>query len=86
MPEVGLEPTHIATLDFESSASTIPPLRLLFYILKPYHYTIKVKLAIQGGPGMASFRIIISHLNTLLNFIYIFKSFEIKNIIIGIKT
>ncbi len=28
VPEVGLEPTHIAAFDFESSASTIPPLRL----------------------------------------------------------
>jgi hypothetical protein len=26
VPEVGLEPTHLAVLDFESSASTISPL------------------------------------------------------------
>jgi hypothetical protein len=30
VPKVGLEPTHLSILDFESSASTIPPLRHYF--------------------------------------------------------
>jgi hypothetical protein len=33
VPEEGLEPSHITAFDFESSASTIPPLRLLKFII-----------------------------------------------------
>lgn len=53
MAKVGLEPTRIATLDFESSASAIPPLGLrIDYRRKDARTSREVRL--DPGPSVVT--------------------------------
>ena len=55
VPEVGLEPTPLARHDFESCASTIPPLRQYSYTSIIYHTTYSIiTLRTTVGHGLQS--------------------------------